>query len=117
QIKQGVRILPARQAHHHLVAFFNHVEVGNGLAGFTQQALLQLVLVDALFLGAAGRHFRGVGGKRGVGGRVVHGAYRERCTSMPTAAQSEKASGLLTRMRARRTSGKSWKMRSTRRSL
>ena len=32
-IQQGIAVFAARQAHHHAVAGFNHVEIVNGIAG------------------------------------------------------------------------------------
>jgi len=45
-IEQGVAVLAARQAHHHLVAMLNHVEVGNCLTGQSTQAFLEFDLRD-----------------------------------------------------------------------
>ena len=45
-VEHGVAVLAARQADHDLVAVLDHVEVGNGFAGLTTQALLQFVLID-----------------------------------------------------------------------
>jgi len=48
-IQQRVGILAARQAHHHPVAGFDHVEILDGLARQAAQALFQLVAVHRMF--------------------------------------------------------------------
>ena len=45
-VEQGVAVLATGQADHDLVAVLDHVVVGDGFAGKTAQAFLQLVLVD-----------------------------------------------------------------------
>src|SRR5690606_14750640 len=117
-VEQGVGVLAARKTHHHLVAVLNHVEVGNGACRFAYQPLAELVRVNTLaFRSAAIGGFIG-GGRRSGEGFCFHDFLRVafqrlRWSSMPTAAQSENASGLLTRMRIHLTSGNSPKMRST----
>src|SRR3546814_5671647 len=116
-IQHAVGILAARQAHHHLVAVFYHVEVGNGPACFAYQAFGQLVFVDALLLRAATVHVKVKSVVVGleINSFSVHSVHKQvqrlRCSSMPTAAQSEKAKGLLMRMRANVTSGNSSRIR------
>ena len=38
-IQHAVAVFAARHADHHLIAFFNHIELNNGLAHLTAQAL------------------------------------------------------------------------------
>lgn len=45
-IKQGIAVFTARQTHHDLVAFLNHVEVGHCFAREPTQTFLQFVLID-----------------------------------------------------------------------
>jgi hypothetical protein len=42
-VEQRIAVFAAGHAYHHLVAFFNHVEVDDGLAHLAAQALFQLV--------------------------------------------------------------------------
>ena len=60
-LQHGVGILAAGQAHHHLVAVLDHVEVGDRPAGLAAQLLLQLVETGAVL----GVHL-GIG--EGIGG-------------------------------------------------
>src|SRR5690606_30753215 len=103
------------------VAVLDHVEVGNGSAGLAHQALVQLVVFQALALvlardlrGVERRVLRAVVGKDGIGVCGGHASgWRLRSASMPTALQSEKARGLLMRSLTRCTSGNSvriWSM-------
>ena len=49
-VQHGIAVFAATDADHHLVAFFNHIEVHNRLADFAAQAFFQLegLVVDAL---------------------------------------------------------------------
>ena len=62
-IEQPKGILAPGEAHHHLVAFFNHVVVGDGLTNFAPQTLGQFVGFEYGFLGLA------------VGDGGVHGVF------------------------------------------
>ena len=53
--QHGVGILAAGQAHHHLVALTDHIEIGNGTTDLTPQLLMQLVEAGPLF-GVQGVH-------------------------------------------------------------
>ncbi len=81
-VEQAVAVLAAGQADHHLVAVLDHVEVGNGLAGQAQQALLQLDVFarDPVRDGPFGR--------RSIGVRQAHAASLKCSTSTPTASTS-----------------------------
>lgn len=60
-VEHGVAVLAAGQADHDLVALFDHIEIGDCLAGQATQAFLQFVLVDR---------------------KSAHGAWiRERCVT------------------------------------
>ena len=48
-VEHGKAVLAAGQAHHDLVALFNHVEVGDGLTYVAPQALLQFVETVFIF--------------------------------------------------------------------
>jgi hypothetical protein len=83
-IKQAVAVLAAGQAHHHLVAVLDHVEVADGLADQPAQPLVQLVVFvgDLFGLFQAGR----------VVHHFVHYRFRPHAlmwmTSTPTPSQS-----------------------------
>ena len=47
--QHGVAIFTAGQANHNPVAVFDHVEIGNGFADVTAQALLQFIEVVLFF--------------------------------------------------------------------
>ena len=49
-IEQTIAVFAARYTHHHFVALFNHIEVGNGLTHLLCEALFQLVEFKGLFL-------------------------------------------------------------------
>ena len=51
-VEHAVAVLAAGQAHHDLVAVFDHVEVGDGLAHLAVQALAELVHLEGVALGA-----------------------------------------------------------------
>src|SRR5450830_620546 len=113
-VQQGVAILAARQADHHLVAFFYHIEVADGLAYQAAQALVQLVvfqrdLVGLLFSRLLCCRVRrdGDGGlcfiKHGV--HIVHTISLIWNTSTPTPSQSGYTSGFIDETRAARTCG------------
>ena len=61
-IEHRVTIFAAGQAHHHLVARFDHVEIGNGLPGQAAQALGEFVGLELLLVADGGGD--GVHGKR-----------------------------------------------------
>ena len=70
-IEQAVAILAARQTHHHFVPGFDHVELHDRLAGQSQQAFLELVILE-----------------RNFSQRRVHVWSLNRIISMPTASTS-----------------------------
>mmetsp|Transcript_18070 Transcript_18070/g.43154 ORF Transcript_18070/g.43154 Transcript_18070/m.43154 type:complete len:400 (-) Transcript_18070:358-1557(-) len=109
-VQHRVAVLAAGQADHDLVAFFDHVEVGNGLADLAVQPLGQLVDLVRVLLG---RLVFG-GGSQGVvedvcihGGRGVRGAGHQRPVSALTAtSQSGKISSLVSFTRTPTTPGR-----------
>jgi len=49
-VEQAIAVFATRHAHHHFVAVFNHVEIGNGLAHLLGQAFLKFVELKRVFL-------------------------------------------------------------------
>ncbi len=69
-VEQGIGILAAGEADHHLVALADHVEIGDRLADLAAQALGQLVGLDAGAIGLTrGRRGGGFCGERFHGHR------------------------------------------------
>ena len=48
-VQQGVGVFTAGQTHHNLVAFFNHIEIGNGLTYATAQTFVQFIQIILCF--------------------------------------------------------------------
>ena len=55
-VEQAIAVLATRDADHHPVALFDHVEVHDGAADLAAQALFELVVFAMLFAGGAMSH-------------------------------------------------------------
>src|SRR6266513_1464032 len=104
-VEKRMTILASREAHHHAVAFLEHVEVGDRLAHLPAQALGKLVVFVLEFAGS--RNHRKVERPPSTARicPVTKGALARKCTaSAMSSGEPMRASGVVARMRARSAS-------------